>query len=273
MPKKKRELLWPSQKFLRPGKPPKPKKWPLVPVDLPFSIDNAKKQISEVTLALDRTIHEHAYKFGMLFCWVKRTMKAEGRRDFVQWVPANTRYSYRTARRFMMHAEKCAEYGAIFEYEPSKGKGKFDIVSQMDATSETNLEDSDNLETTEVETPAADKKLEKMEEGSDWVWDPEKAADGVYYAFLRSIWDKPISDKRKVEKLVTKQIKKYVDGEARTEFLFKKMGLNGSDAFHYLNLSHLQLLKDEAIKKASFDQILKEARKIMEEASEQDSED
>jgi len=87
----------------------------------PQSLDHAAELITQ----LGRNIHEHAYLIGRTLIWVKRQTEHG---DFLDWIENNVWFAERTARRFIVFAERCIKKNQLLRYLP----GKSAIMSDLE---------------------------------------------------------------------------------------------------------------------------------------------
>ena len=92
---------------------------------------------------MERSIHEHAYKYCVYFAWVKKNV---GHGKFGRWIEVFTRSSDKTVERYMAFAEECIKADQLLIYRPSAAK-----IDSM-----TNLPEPDP----EAGTPAVDAMLD-----------------------------------------------------------------------------------------------------------------
>jgi hypothetical protein len=175
---------------------------PLPSIEKPTSLIDAELKIKQLHISLDRSNHEHAFKFGVYFAWVKKNV---GHGKFGRWIEVFTRWSDKTVERYMTFAEECIKADQLLIYRPSAAK-----IDSM-----TNLPDPDP----EAGTPAVDAMLDKPEEEKPkelFVWTSQWSIDRI-----KQVWME-VTDKRSVDdrEAVLVAVKAIVEREEKNiEFL------------------------------------------------------
>jgi hypothetical protein len=180
----------------------------------PVSLSDAISKIEQLDDSFSRTIHEHAYKYGMYFIWVKKEV---GHGHFGTWIESNTMWAHKTVCNYMDHAEKCCRAGRLLIYQPSKNlKGKNEIVSILDPKTQLNLTDTELIE--QQETPTADAMLEKETAEKNgrkpFEWSENWAVGRVLRSFAYATSLCSIEERKRIAQLAQEEIRDYVDGEA-----------------------------------------------------------
>ncbi len=235
---------------------------------LPVNLQDAANKIQKLDLSLAQSLHQHAYKYGVYFSWVKKQV---GHGKFLPWIKDNTQWSHKTVRNYCKFAEACVSAGRLLTYRPSgepRGKpsrhpeSKTEIISILDNASPRNLEDADLVEA-DTPTPAVDRLLEVKANEPAWKWSSPWAIERLLRAFVRVTYQCSVEEKRNVLKGIEDEIQEYIDGEEKADQMLKNLGLNAPPP----DPMTFEQMKDEATRTASFERIRKSAKRVSREAA------
>jgi len=149
-------------------------------INLPRSLYEAEAKIRRLDMSLERSIHEHAYRYGVYFAWIKTKV---GHGNFQDWVKDHTRWTYRTVRRYIKFADDCEASKMLLPYRPSESDSKSDIMSFLEAPGSLPIQEE------EKGTPELDKKLVEGDKNDPpKEWSVTDAIEQVVRTFQKVTW-------------------------------------------------------------------------------------
>jgi hypothetical protein len=194
---------------------------PPLPSAEPFhDRDHAKNRILVLYEATAHTLTEYAYQQGRALAFLKEDFKREfgsyKTGHLRRFIEDNLPFGLRTAERYMEFYQDCENQNGLMPYKPSKSDPINDSMTFMDKATGNKAVEPDPEG---VETPAMVAEMSEImafPEHHKKPWTVKDVASAVLKTFHRYAGGRSMEEMEQAEKLVTKEIQRYVSEEARS---------------------------------------------------------